>query len=512
MCGICGIYRKGHGGISRNIIIAMRDIMTQRGPDDAGVYIGDHIGLGHRRLSIIDLSSAGNQPMSNENNTIWMVFNGEIYNFKSLKEELKKSGHVFKSRTDCEVIIHGYEEWGEALFVKLNGMFAFALWDSTREQLILARDRIGKKPLFYSDINGSVVFASDIKSILAGMDGNQVVDEHAIDCYLSHICIPHAHTIYKNVKKVPPAHYIVFNSNASKMKRYWFLSFTNKIKMNEKEYIDHILELLTVSVKDRLYSDVPIGAFLSGGVDSSLIVALMSQVSGKKINTFSVGFDYQSYNELPYAKKVADRYNTNHHEFILSVDYLDIIPQLVWNYGEPFADSSAIPSYYISRIARTCVKTVLVGDGGDEAFAGYDRTQYPYRTALYKKMVPRFVARSFSPIIDYFSSNTYLFNRIKYYEEYTNDTTKKRYQNYLGCIKERDLLYSENFKKMIADHHPSHVYGDYYDLSDGTDDVDKVLFVDYNTILPDDYQVKMDVASMANSLEVRAPFLDHRLV
>ncbi|HHT9112320.1 MAG: asparagine synthase (glutamine-hydrolyzing) [Planctomycetes bacterium] len=516
MCGICGIYKKSSSKISEEKITKMRDIMSSRGPDDAGIYIAEHVGLGHRRLSIIDLSEAGHQPMANEDGTIWMVFNGEIYNFLRLRTRLESLGHIFKSRTDCEVIIHGYEEWGERIFEEIFGMFAIAIWDEKRQALILARDRVGEKPLFYSESNGTVTFASDIKSVVEGMDTRPEIDYKAMDTFLAHICVPHPFTIFKNVRKVPPAHYMIFDKHGTRGKQYWFLHFHDKISMKEEEYLSSINELLQEAVKDRLVSDVPLGAFLSGGVDSSLIVALMSRLSNERVNTFSVGFDYQPYNELDYAKKVSDMYNTNHHQFVLTADYLNSIPQLVWNYGEPFADSSSIPSHYISKVAREFVKVALVGDGGDESFAGYHRTTTVYTASLYNKLIPQFLSNLvISPFLKLAGNSLdgfYLINRIKFYENYRRDTVKVRYKNPMGCIDIREKLYSDRLKAILNGYNPAHVYEDFFDMLNDVDDIDRALFVDINTILPDDYQVKMDVASMSNSLEVRAPFLDHRIL
>lgn len=515
MCGICGIYNKGSDPVSMGAIIQMRDIMVNRGPDDAGVHISDHIGLGHRRLSIIDLSEAGRQPLCNEDKQIWLVVNGEIYNYIELRGALAKAGHIFRSKTDSEIIVHGYEEWGEKVFERLNGMYALAIWDSHKEKLILARDRVGKKPLFYMESGGSVIFASDIKSITTCAN-NLELDDAAIDCYLAHICVPQAHAIFKGVKKVPPAHYMVFDKNKTSSNRYWYLSFKDKVNINEDQRLDKMVELLKTTVKDRLISDVPIGAFLSGGVDSSLIVAFMSKLLNQKVKTFSVGFDYEPYNELSYAKRVAEKYRTEHHEFILKADYLDILPRLVWEYGEPFADSSAIPSYYISKIAREHVKVALVGDGGDESFAGYDRTQHIFRALMYKKIIPRFISKNvISPFfkdIGNTADKSYLLNRIKFYEDQVNCGARSKYKNFMGSIYCREELYSLQFKKRLMKHDPSHIYEGFYDQADGVDEVDKVLFIDYNTIMPDDYQVKMDIASMSNSLEIRAPFLDYRMM
>jgi len=515
MCGICGIYNKGGAPVSSGTIVRMREVMVLRGPDDAGIYIGDHIGLGHRRLSIIDLSRAGRQPISNENGRIWAVVNGEIYNFMELREKLVKAGHIFKSKTDSEVIVHGYEEWGEKAFEKIHGMYALAIWDAQREKLILLRDRIGKKPLFYAEIAGSVVFASDIKSIISYKNDFEI-DQSAIDCYLAHICVPQSHSIYKGIKKVKPAHYMIFDKGQTSAYRYWSLSFRGKKNVDINEYIEETTEILKTTVKERLICDVPMGAFLSGGVDSSLVVAFMSQLSNQKVKTFSAGFDYQPYNELPYAKKIADLFGTEHHEFILKIDFIDDLLKLVWNYGEPFADSSAVPSYYISKIAKEHIKVALSGDGGDESFAGYDRTQDVYRASLYQKIVPAFISRNIlSPFLRMsrgMADKIYLLERIKFYEDYIGEGAKKKYKNYMGFLFQREKLYSREFKEKIGAHDPSHVYEGFYEQADGESDVDKALFVDMNTIMPDDYQVKMDIASMSNSIEIRSPFLDCRVI
>jgi asparagine synthase (glutamine-hydrolysing) len=516
MCGICGIYDKDQIKISEVRIIKMRDMMYSRGPDDAGVYVNKHIGLGHRRLSIIDLSEKGRQPMSNEDNTILLVLNGEVYNFMELREKLIRVGHAFKSKTDSEVIVHGYEEWGECVFEKINGMFAIAIWDSRKQILILARDRVGKKPLFYAESGGKVIFASDIKSVMEGMDKVPEIDCKAVDAFLVHLCVSHPLTIFKEIKKVLPAHYIIFSENDTKIKRYWHLNFRSKMSMKEDEYLEKILELLKISVRDRLVSNVPSGAFLSGGVDSSLIVALMSELSSRRVNTFSVGFEYQPYNEARFAKNVADKYNTNHQQLFIKPADLNILPKLVWSYGEPFADSSAIPSYYVSKTAREHVKVVFLGDGGDDSFAGYDRTEIIYRACLYRKIVPRFLSNFV--ILPFFKitggriDRFYIANRVKFYEKYLSDTIRVRYKNLMGWIETRNKLYSDGFKKTLNGYDSCNIYESYFDMENSVHEIDRALFTDINTILPDDYLVKMDVSASSNSLETRAPFLDYRLM
>ena len=433
MYGICGIYNKGNAPVTKERIIRMMDIMIDQGFYDADVYIGPNIGLGQRRLCINDLSKAAQKPICNEDGKIWSVVNGDIYNFVELKEKLVKTGHVFKSRTDCEVIVHGYEEWGEDVFEKIDGKFAIVIWDSVKEILILARDRVGQELLFYAESNGTVIFASDIKSIMEGIGKMPEIDYKAIDAFLSHLCILHPFSIFKEIKKVTPAHYIVFSKNDTRIKKYWHLNFRKKLYMRENEYLDKIEDLLKASITKCLPNNIQAGVFLSGGIDSSLIVALMSELSGDKVKTFSIGFDYKPYNELEYAKKIAERYNTDHHTLMLGVNDLNIIPKLIWNYGEPFADSSAIPSYYISKVACEYIKVALVGDGADESFAGYPRTMRFYNAYMYKKTVPRFLSdfciSPFFKVVGAKLDGFYLTNRVRIYEKYLNVTIRIPYIN-----------------------------------------------------------------------------------
>lgn len=516
MHGICGIYNKGNAPVLSEDIIRMRDITIGSSPDITGIRIGEHIGLGQRCLSIIGLPEATRQPMCNENGKIWIVIDGQIYDFKELREKLIKSGHIFKTETDSEVIVHGYEEWGEGVFEKINGAFAAAIWDSEKEALILARDRIGQEPLFYYESNGRVIFAFDIKSVLEGMGRKPEIDYQALDAFLCHLCVPHPMSIFKGIKKVSPAHYVIFSRNGTEIKKYWHLSFHQKIYMKEGEYLDNVEELLQNSIKNRLPNNGEVGVFLSGGIDSSLIVALASCLIKDKIKTFSIGFNYGLYNELDYAKKIADRYHTDHHTFILNVDSLNILPQLVWDYGEPFADSSAIPSYYVSKIAREYVKVALVGDGGDESFAGYNRIKRVYNALRYRKTVPQFMSKFFiSPFFNIVGSSLdkfYLTNRIRLYENYLDVPIGVRYKNEMGCIGVRNELYSHRFKNILNGYDSSRIYEDYFNKEKGINEIDRALFVDINTILTDQYLVKMNIATTANLLETRAPFLDYRIV
>ena len=373
MCGIVGRLNFNPQPVSIHLIRAMCDAITHRGPDDWGAYLRGPVGLGSRRLSIIDLEG-GHQPISNEDQTIWIVFNGEIYNFLELRSQLLKKGHIFRTRTDTEVIVHLYEEHGVDCLQRLNGMFAFALWDEPRQRLFLARDRLGEKPLVYALRGSSLTFASEIQAVLQDWAVPRELDLQALDLYLTYLYIPSPWTIFTAIRKLPPAHYLVCESGRVEIVRYWEVDFSHKTPLKEAEAIEMLLELLRDSVRQRLISDVPLGAFLSGGIDSSTIVALMSQTVGEPVRTFSVGFEGNElrHNELPYARQIADRFGTRHQELWVSPKVTETLSMLVSHYGEPFADGSAIPTYYICQAAGQHVKVVLTGDGGDEVFGGYD--------------------------------------------------------------------------------------------------------------------------------------------
>ncbi|MCK4846050.1 MAG: asparagine synthase (glutamine-hydrolyzing), partial [Deltaproteobacteria bacterium] len=375
MCGICGKINFTGKPVEEGLLRAMAETLTHRGPDDEGVYIGGSVGLGHRRLSVIDLSKAAHQPMANEDETLWIVYNGEVYNFEELKEELLAKGHRFRSHSDTEVILHLYEEEGAKSVERLRGMFAFAIWDTKKKELFLARDRTGQKPLFYriDDKDETFHFASEIKAILKDPTVKARPDLTAIDHYMTWQCVPAPYSAFEGIEKLPPAHYMTVKDGKATLTRYWKLNYTPKLDMTESEIKSKLVYDMREAVKLRMISDVPLGAFLSGGVDSSAVVALMAEVSNQPIKTFAIGFKDAAYNELSYAKIIAERFKTNHTEFIIEPNALEILPKLVWHYGEPFADSSAIPTYYVSQLARDKVTVALNGDGGDESFAGYER-------------------------------------------------------------------------------------------------------------------------------------------
>jgi len=354
----------------------IRDMMTQlvhRGPDAEGIYCHGPVGLGHRRLSIIDLSPLGKQPMTNEDQSVYLVINGEIYNHQTLRTHLEKKGHHFQSKSDSEVVLHLYEEMGTDLLSRIYGMFGLAIWDERRQRLFIARDRIGQKPLFYSVTPKGIFFGSEIKGLLKCPDINLDIDLEALHHYLTFKYIPHPNSIYQGVRKLPPAHFLLFESGKSRIEKYWDLDYKNKRKGSLKELKAEFLHYFEDAVKIRMMSDVPLGAFLSGGIDSSATVAMMSKLSKQPVKTFSIGFDDHAYNEVVYARKIARLFHTDHHEFIVRPNATEVLPKLIWHYDEPYADPSAIPTYYLSQMTRQAVTVALNGDGGDESFAGYDR-------------------------------------------------------------------------------------------------------------------------------------------
>ena len=525
MCGICGIYSRGTAPVNKVKIELMRDIMSLRGPDGYGIHLAENIGLGHRRLSIIDLSSNGSQPMCNENGTIWLVQNGEIYNFEELRYKLTARGHFFRSRSDSEVIIHAYEEWGFSFLHRMRGMFAFGLWDSNLKQLILARDRLGQKPLFYSEANGQVYFASDIKSILSGLESDPELCSSALDSYLSYIVIPHHQTIFKNIRKVHPGTYLVFDKGGKRTVQYWNLSFENKVHISETELMEETEEKLNRAVKIRLKSDVPLGVFLSGGIDSGLVTAFASEHSTQTLKTFSIGFEEETHNELPYARAIAKKYGTDHSEIIIKANIIGNLLKCVWNHGEPFGDSSAIPSYLVAQAASDFVKVVLTGDGGDESFGGYDRTLNVHKSSKWHRFLPHSVRRSLLRAVDSISYSEYPTSNSHKSNGYFSQGARRLKHNLInvkegyythihtmGWINQRDQLYSREFRSRLSDHNPKrytdHLFYECKDLSA----TDQALYADFKFGLPDDYLVKMDIATMSNSIEARSPFVDQELV
>ncbi len=400
MCGIAGkLNLQSDEPVTFDTIVKMCRALRHRGPDDEGVYLDGNFGMGMRRLSIIDLST-GQQPIHNEDGSIWTVFNGEIYNYMELRVLLQGKGHVFETCTDTEVIVHLYEEYGPEFVKHLTGMFAIAVWDHRRQELILARDRLGIKPLYYFLDMKCLIFGSEIKAIL--QEGvSRDIDFQALHDYLSLNYIPGPRSIFKYIRKLPPGYILTWSHGIFTMKAYWDLKYPEKyIKTNRSilSYCEELYELLKSTVKQHLCSDVPLGVFLSGGVDSSSLVALMSEISPQPVKTFSIGFKEQSYNELEYARVIAKAFNTDHHEFVISPNAVELLPQLICNFDEPFADSSAIPAYWVAKLAREHVKVALSGEGGDEVFAGYE-TYTAYKMAEIYKHLPSIISAEIIPAV-----------------------------------------------------------------------------------------------------------------
>jgi asparagine synthase (glutamine-hydrolysing) len=518
MCGICGkIYFDRSKKVSRSLIEDMTGVLTHRGPDDRGIFIDGHIGLGHQRLSIIDLSPAGHQPMSNEDNSIWIVYNGEIYNFDELRRELESKGHLFRSKTDTEVIIHLYEEEGAGCVSRLRGMFAFAVWDSNKQQLFLARDRAGQKPLVYAVADGAFLFASEIKSLLKDPSVVPEVNCEALHHYLTYQYVPGPLTIYKGINKLLPAHTLVLRGENIKIERYWKISYEKKIKLpGLNDYKKAFLDLFREAVSIRLRSDVPLGAFLSGGIDSSATVAQMSRLLNQPVKTFSIGFEDADYDELKYAKKIAGLFHTDHTEFIVKPDALKILPKIVWHYDEPFADSSAIPTYYVSQLTRKHVTVALNGDGGDESFAGYERYVANLLASFYEK-IPLFLREKIKKAVNLLPHREYRWSisrRLKRFINGISEEPARRYIQWLCYFNNemKESLYTSSFKNIVASIDSVDILAAIYDKSDAASLLDKTLFADVMLYLPFDLLVKVDIASMANSLEARSPFLDHKLM
>jgi asparagine synthase (glutamine-hydrolysing) len=387
MCGICGIVDFGGKAIQPQVIYRMADTLWHRGPDDAGYYFEPGVALGHRRLSIIDLQN-GQQPLSNEDKTIWLIFNGEIYNHLDLRSLLQSKGHTFRTNSDTEVIVHLYEELGVDCFAQLRGMFAVALWDSGRKQMVLARDRIGKKPLFYYHDHSRLIFGSELKAVRAGNDSALTLDPTSLADYFTFLYIPAPKSIYQEVRKVPAAHYIVFTEHGARQQAYWDLSFSEVEHASEEEWSERIRQSLLEAVRVRLMSEVPLGSFLSGGADSSAVVACMAQLLDQPVDACAVGFDEERYSETQYARSLAQHVGANYHETIVRPHATEVVERLAWHYDEPFADSSAVPTYYVSKAARERVSVALSGDGGDESFAGYTRYAYDADDNRVRSMFP----------------------------------------------------------------------------------------------------------------------------
>jgi asparagine synthase (glutamine-hydrolysing) len=513
VCGIAGKVSLDRA-VDASLLEQMCAVIEHRGPDSRGTFREDGVGLGVQRLAIIDLET-GDQPIFNEDESIVVLQNGEIYNYRELRRELEARGHRFSTQSDTEVIVHLYEDHGDACVDRLRGMFAFAIWDRRRRRLLLGRDRVGKKPLFYAVRNGSLWFASEAKSILQDPDVPRDVDLDAIDCFLQFQYVPHPKSAFAALRKLPPAHLLSWEDGRIETRRYWKLSYSpDDHYASEEEMHERIRSELLDATRLRLRSDVPLGAFLSGGVDSSAVVAAMARLSSTPVKTFSIGFDVESFDETPHARRIAELFATDHHEFRVEPQAMEILPRLVWHYGEPFADQSAIPSFYLAELTRRHVTVALNGDGGDEDFAGYPRY---VANALMNRLdwVPPALARAAAWSFDRIgpgpaprSPRT----RLRRLARGVSLAPYDRYAMWIAYFAERDRaeLYTPELRSTLgaARTAPSVIREPWLE-SNARAYVDRMLDVDVNTHLPGDLLVKMDIATMAHSLEVRSPFLDH---
>lgn len=504
MCGIAGfIDRTYTHDEAERLLDRMCQVIRHRGPDEQGIWAGDGAGLGMRRLSIIDLSG-GHQPIFNEDQSVLVVFNGEIYNYQSLKQSLQARGHQFATNSDTEVIVHAYEEYGDECVTHLRGMFVFALWDRKQQRLLAARDRYGKKPFNYYWDGQRLIFGSEIKSLLEASIPREV-DPIALDEYLVYRYVPTPLTMFKNVKKLPAAHVLIYENGQISIKRYWELPFTPTNHDDEVTALARIRALLKEAVQIRLMSEVPLGAFLSGGVDSSVVVGFMSQLMSQPVKTFSIGFEEDEYSELPYARKVAQHFHTDHHEFIVKYDLVSVLPQLVWAFDEPFGDSSMLPTYFVSKLAREHVTVVLSGDGGDEIFAGYNQYRREYLIHRIPSPVRALLSYGSSFMPDGMRGKQRLATWRKDYG------TRHIEAGMLFPDYGRIELYTPDFYEQVCDHHPFERHLELYRSVRHLDVTAAMQSVDVRAYLADDILVKVDKASMFNSLETRAPLLDHVL-
>lgn len=518
MCGICGKLIFKDSVPAFDSIRAMCKTIMHRGPDDEGIYTAPHIGLGQRRLSIIDLAHNACPPLANEERTVWLVFNGEIYNFQELRKKLQGHGHRFATNSDTEVIIHLYEDEGTACLQKLRGMFAFALWDKRREILFCARDRMGKKPFCYSITPQSFVFGSEIKAITADANISVSPDYHAIDQYLTYQFVPSPLTAFEGIRRLRPGEYLTCDLKGNvNTQCYWEPPLSRKASASQEETEAELLQRLRESVRMRMVSDVPLGAFLSGGIDSASIVALMAQESAQPVKTFSIGFEEEAFNELPYARLLAERYGTEHHELIVKPNAAEVLPLLVRHYNEPFADSSALPTYYVSKMTHQYVTVALSGDGGDESFAGYDNYAEILnwnKWNIWPLWLRKMLGKGGRGLLNSFSHNNNVAHLRRGLAMLGAANVKDRRLQFGTILKpeEKRLAYTPLFRDLISRPPVPQDPLSAYPWQEGMDDLDWLMRHDQNFYLPDCLMVKTDIASMANSLEVRCPFLDHEFV
>ncbi|MBE7415677.1 MAG: asparagine synthase (glutamine-hydrolyzing) [Deltaproteobacteria bacterium] len=517
MCGICGKLNFDGRPAERGNIEAMTDVMEHRGPDDRGIYMDGPLGLGHRRLSILDLSPLGRQPMMNEDDAVSVVFNGEIYNYLEIREDLRKAGHVFRSLTDTEVIVHAYEEYGADFATRLNGMFAIAVWDRRKRELVLVRDRLGIKPVYYYMDGGFIAFASEIKSLLEDPGVPREVDIQALSNFLTLHYVPGPKTMFRGIMKLQPGHMMIISRGVARIKRYWELKKDPQLvncmeKAGEEEIASHIFSALKESVRKRLQSDVPVGALLSGGLDSSAILGLMTGLSGRPVHSFTVGYSESgddSVSEFRYSRKVAAHFKSSYHETVVTAEkFLDYLPRAVWHQDEPIGEPASIPLYFVSRLAKDNGVTVLLtGEGSDELFAGYNRHWGEVLSRYYMLMPDVLKDRLFGPVIRMLPRSPLL---KKGHRSMSIRDFRERYMSWHTVFPEdlkRELLMNRDTKSAFKD-----VFERLMPATEGLEEIEKILLLDLSVWLPDDLLMKKDKMGMAASVEARVPFLDYTFV
>lgn len=518
MCGICGVIaRQGARPVSQSLLHHMNNTMQHRGPDDAGHYLDEQAGLAMRRLSIIDLST-GHQPIANEDQTIWIVFNGEIYNHQEIRQRLEQKGHVFATKSDTEAIVHAYEEYGDDCVTHLNGMFGFAIWDTRRRRLLLARDRVGIKPMYYHASPHHFIFGSELKAVIAHPHTPRDIDFTALDQFLTLEYIPSPHSIFKHIHKLPPGHRLILEDGREpRVESYWNVQFSSQT-MRDEEYIEALTDLIRDAVDIRLMSDVPLGAFLSGGIDSSTVVSFMSELMDTPVRTFSIGFGDPTYNELPYARMVAEAFGTQHHEEFLEADINELAMRLVSHFDEPFGDFSIFPTFLVSEVARKHVTVTLSGDGGDELFAGYDTYVAQRMDRQFYGRLPSWLRRHAFPrmldIVPPQPSKKGLINKAKRFVEGGALPDAWQHTRWMMFMHAPDKmqLYNPQVRDALNGNSPGALIERYFAQAAIAEQLTQQQYVDVKTYLVDDILVKVDRMSMAASLEARVPLLDHRIV
>lgn len=514
VCGLAGIYNyQNEQPIQESVLRRMTAALTHRGPDDDGFHVAGRIGLGHRRLSIIDVAS-GHQPIFNEDGSVAVVLNGEIYNYPELAALVTARGHQLKTRSDTETIVHLYEEFGEACVRHLRGMFAFALWDSREQKLLLARDRVGKKPLYFADIGGTLLFGSELKALLEHPAMPREIDPLAVADYFSYQFIPAPKTIYRHARKLRAGHCLIVTPNGVSEREYWDIDFSQTEQRSEAEWSEMLLDEFRLAVKGRLVSEVPLGAFLSSGVDSSAVVAMMSRINSRRVITATVGFSEERFSEAADAKAFAERLNADHHERIIKPDAVSVIETLAWHFDEPFADASAIPTFYVSQAAREFVTVALSGDGGDENFAGYRR--YAFDAMEHR-------VRAFAPVPSLFGALAAVYPKADWLPQplrakatlrnLSLDPARAYFHSVYGAMANaRDALLSRDVEAQLRSYDPFEVFAEHYRRPKTDDPIARAQYADIKLYLADDILTKVDRSSMAVSLEVRCPLLDHRVM